>query len=299
MDPTQNNVFGNQPSMGTGGFGSSMSSGVPMNSGAPMSPGTGDIVLNNGGGKSKKWWWIVGVIGGVVLLFISFFLLRQSGVIDSFMRDDRMSNEELVKKLEQVNYDLSVLSNEYNSMLSGKMDSIDTGVLFKSRDFTERDLRYDELKNEINELPLSEKTMINSDDKEGYTEYLDEIKIRFNTMEENKELLKKFQTAFFTPISNYANEDSEDDDSSESVERDELINASDDAVKKVAKEFDGLYQVIKQRGLDKEAIDVYLIEHNDLRNNFVKCFKKIEDPDAFYEKINEFINGIRGRYDIS
>lgn len=76
MDPTQNNVFGNQPPMGTGGF------GAPMDSGVPMSSGTGDIVLNNGGGKSKKKWWIVillivlvAVIAGVV---VWFFVVRPS-----------------------------------------------------------------------------------------------------------------------------------------------------------------------------------------------------------------------------
>lgn len=77
MDPTQNNDFGNQPPMGTGGF------GAPVNPGVPMSSGTGDIVLNNDGGKSKKKWWIIGGVLGVLLLCavgcILLFMAFQGG----------------------------------------------------------------------------------------------------------------------------------------------------------------------------------------------------------------------------
>lgn len=75
MDPTQNNVFGNQPPMNTGGF------GAPMGSGVPMSSGTGDIVLNNGGGKSKKWWIVILLIvlvAAIVGVVVWYFVVRPS-----------------------------------------------------------------------------------------------------------------------------------------------------------------------------------------------------------------------------
>lgn len=90
MDPTQNNVFGNQPPINAGGSGVPvnpgapmgsgvpMNSGVPMGSGVPMNLGTGDITLAGNEKKSKKWWivallalFVVAIVGGIVWYFVA------------------------------------------------------------------------------------------------------------------------------------------------------------------------------------------------------------------------------------
>ena len=113
MDPTQNNVFGNQPPMDTGGF------GAPVNSGVPMSSGTGDIVLNNDGGKSKKKWWIVilliVLVAAIVGVVVWYFVVRPSGQ-GTFVGDTK-----------------TLFSEFENYMLYGENDN-DADIYFENND---------------------------------------------------------------------------------------------------------------------------------------------------------------------
>ena len=270
---------------------------VPNN--GVVAPGNNDdIIIDNGPrNKSKKW-----IIGSVVvcvlfLLVVVFVLLKQSGTMDAVMLGGRMSNEELVRRIDQANYDLSNLSIWYNN--SFNVDDVNNNNidldLYSKRDFEGVDEEYDEAENEINDLPASDQTMLNDADKEMYNRYKDEMKTRFNSIKEGKELLKEFQLSFFSPLVDYVV--NEGGQTTEYEGKNKLLTSSDPNVRKVANEFEGLEQVVKNGG-GQDEVNVYLTEHTDLISDFIQCFETVEDPDAFYDNVNDFVKNVRNRYGV-
>lgn len=279
-------------------FSDSNNSMMPTGLGS-LSEGMGEtqyVINDKDGGKSKRWL-AVGIVSGVLLLLvIAFVVLKQTGVVEKVMSGGRKSSAELVEKLEQANYDLSNLSIEYNKSFDASNENSNNINLYTRRDFEVIDNEYSEVEDEINGLPTGEQTVLKDEDRELYNTYVNEMKKRFNTVKEGKDLLKEFQLSFFSPLVEYA-----EDPTSEVVEYDGkggLLNSENGAVNKVANEFEGLDQIVRGGG-GQEEINVYLNEHVDLLNDFMQCFETVEDPDAFYDDVNDFLRSIRKRYGVS
>ena len=254
-------------------------------------------VVDDGDGRKKSKKWLIGgvVFGVLLIIMIAFVVLKQTGVVEKVISGGRMSNTELVEKIEQANYDLSNLSIGYNN--SFNVDNVNNNNidLYNKRDFEGVDEEYDEVENEINDLPASDQTMLNDADKETYSRYKDEMKTRFNSIKDGKELLKEFQLSFFSPLVDYVV--NEGGQTTEYEGKNKLLTSSDPNVRKVANEFEGLEQVVKNGG-GQDEVNVYLTEHTDLISDFMQCFETVEDPDAFYDDVNDFVKSVRTRYGV-
>lgn len=282
-----------------GGFFDSGNSMAPTGlSSLPDGMNDVEYVVDDGDGRKKSKKWLIGgiVFGVLFIVAIAFVVLKQTGVVEKVISGGRMSNAELIERIEQANYDLSIISIGYNNSFDTNSVSNNSIDLYNKRDFEGVDEEYDEVEREISDLPSSDQTMLNDVDKEIYSRYKDEMRSRFNSVKEGKELLEEFQLSFFSPLLDYvANEGGQ---TTEYEGKNKLLTSSDPNVRKVANEFEGLEQVVKNGG-GQDAINTYLTEHTDLIKDFMQCFEVVEDPDAFYDDVNDFVKSVRKQYDVS
>lgn len=254
--------------------------------------GTGDIELgghSEDNRKKKRKFIIVGCICLAFALLVGIVFIRQSELLDRMFNGDKIKNDELIEKLDQANHDLLNFTSWYNEAFTVGVDGRGGAMVVSMESFEEFEEDYAEVEKELEELPSVEKTRIKNEEKSLYTELTNEMRERLNKAKGGIELSKKFNEAFFWPIEEYYNEVGNDD--TRLAERTELINDERKEVAGVASILDELYQLVIS-GADEESLENFLNSHDDLVVNYSNCFKRIDDPDKFYDRVNEHVKRI-------
>lgn len=290
----------NEGQNGTGGLNANGNAGgffVPGNSMTPtglsaLPNGSDSVVYVGDNGKqrkSKKW--LIGAILVVVLLIAAaiFVVVKHTDIVDKIVHGGKMSNEELVEKIDQVNLDLRNLTNMYNNMIGSGSENVGNGFLMNRDSFDDNYTEYEEMEAELLELPLYESTRLDDAKKQEYEKVYNEMWDRYKTAKDGMILARKFNEVFFWPMASYSS--GEGGYSQDSNVRSELIANDNGEVSEVAKEFDELYRLATS-GSDVEMVNTFLDTHKDILVKYNKCFTRIDSPDVFYAEVNTFVGGI-------